>query len=981
MDHMEGKGDKSGYGKEKLEESTTIKCFYTNVDTYLNKRDELQLVISVKSPDIIALTEVNSKNVNQKFAAADNEFDLKGYVRYSDLRGRGVSLYIKDCIGSRELVGVAGARAAVWCAVRLGSGDDLIIGLLYRSPNSSKEETSQMIMDINNVLAGNYKYVMIMGDLNFPEISWDTGTVLSGGAHVQEFLDCVRDNYLYQHVTSPTRYRGTQKANVLDLIMTNDEDIVKAVEHGEPLGKSDHVALYWRVDCGVRKKFISGKRYAYSKADYGKMRGRFAEVDWVSLLSDKTCDETWDLILDRVLSVIHESVPIVNFKTEHNKTLKPKWCNDNVLTKIKSKKKTFYKYKNSGTEHDYQIYKEARREVKRETRRAVRSYEKKIASAVKEDPKEFYKYFNSKRRTNAQLSSIVTVEGGHESDGNRIANEFNNFFQSVFTKEDMKNVPPMPDRVISRALTDIDFSCDDVLKILMNLKANKSAGPDEIYPVMLKECARELSMPLYILFRRSMDESYLPAIWKSANISPIHKKGDKSRVENYRPISLTSAVSKCFERLVRKAILDHMTENDLLSRFQHGFVPGRSCITQLLDVMDKWTEIVEAGGSIDVVYLDFAKAFDKVPHHRLLMKMKSYGIEGKVVGWVEAFIRERRQRVCMNGVRSEWIDVTSGVPQGSVLGPVLFTIFINDLPERVLSMMCLYADDSKIFREICSRKDADMLQRDLDSSVQWGTDWDMVYNTGKCHVMHINGDPLQTRYYMKSDNEVVELSSVEEERDLGVLVDVDLRFRNHIDQLVTKGNQLTGMIKRGIRYKSPDVIKRIFTTVVRPHLEYGNVIWHPVYKAQVNEIEKVQRRATRLIRRIRDWEYEERLKYLNLHSLTYRRFRGDAIEIYKYLHGRYNVSGDPVGNAHVMKGYDTRGHSLKLSVTQSKSRVRSNFLTCQMASVWNDLPSDIVDAPTIEAFKARLDRYMGEKRFTTDPKQLYSVYAAERLFV
>jgi hypothetical protein len=247
----------------------------------------------------------------------------------------------------------------------------------------------------------------------------------------------------------------------------------------------------------------------------------------------------------------------------------------------------------------------------------------------------------------------------------------------------------------------VEITESDVYDVLRPLKTtDKSPGPDNIHPRVLKECARELAEPLTILFQTSMKEGKIPQEWKEANITPVYKKGSRSAVDNYRPISLTSVCCKVMERLVRKEVLQHMTSNGFLSDNQHGFVQGRSCTTQLLKVVDKLTEILDRGGALDLIYLDFAKAFDTVPHERLLNKLASYGIQGHALQWIRQFLTGRRQRVGVAGNFSNWTKVLSGVPQGSVLGPVLFICYINDMPEAVRSLIYLYADDSKICREV-----------------------------------------------------------------------------------------------------------------------------------------------------------------------------------------------------------------------------------------------------------------------------------------
>ena len=217
---------------------------------------------------------------------------------------------------------------------------------------------------------------------------------------------------------------------------------------------------------------------------------------------------------------------------------------------------------------------------------------------------------------------------------------------------------------------------------------------------ILKELAEELAQPLADLFNTSMDSGIVPESWKTANVTPIFKKGDKRDPSNYRPVSLTSTIGKIMEKIIRDHINKHMQLNKLYSPHQHGFRKGRSCSTQLLEVTEDWTKLLDEDNSVDCIYLDYKKAFDSVPHQRLMIKLHAYGIRGKLWKWIIAYLSNRQQQVVINGVASESTDVMSGIPQGSILGPELFLIFINDLPESIKSpdgAVKLFADDTKLY--------------------------------------------------------------------------------------------------------------------------------------------------------------------------------------------------------------------------------------------------------------------------------------------
>ena len=320
-----------------------------------------------------------------------------------------------------------------------------------------------------------------------------------------------------------------------------------------------------------------------------------------------------------------------------------------------------------------------------------------------------------------------------------------------------------------------------------------------------------------------------------ACITAIHKKGKKNVFENYRPVSITSIICKVMESIIRDKIINHIERNNIFADKQHGFVPLRNCMTNLLTCMESWTDMIEKGQSIDIIYTDFAKAFDKVPHQRLLRKMKDIGIVGNVLNWVRSFLTGRNQRVRVENEFSNSVPVKSGIPQGSVLGPTLFVIFINDMPEIVESMCQLFADDAKIFRNVSSREDCIKLQNDLDKLTEWSARWQLPFNVEKCKSLHKGKKNSRHRYVM----DIQELEQVREEKDLGVLVDDELKFHRQTAAAVKKANAILGMLKKSFVLFDEVTLPLLYKSLVRPHLEYGNVIWGPFYKGDIKAVERI----------------------------------------------------------------------------------------------------------------------------------------------
>ena len=309
-----------------------------------------------------------------------------------------------------------------------------------------------------------------------------------------------------------------------------------------------------------------------------------------------------------------------------------------------------------------------------------------------------------------------------------------------------------------------------ILSILKELNISKSPGPDEISTRLLMELSDVMCHPLCKIFETSIKTSSIPDDWKDAKISAISKNRNKKLASNYRPISLTSIVWKCMEKIVRNHITSYMKENGLFSSKQYGFIYGRSTVLQLITILDTWTYEIDRGHHTNVIYMDFKKAFDIVPHKRQISKLNSLNIRKEIANWIEAFISNRRQKVAVNGKESNWHDVTSGIPQGTVLGPLLFVLYINDLPDLTQSDTFLFADDIKIFRSIINTNDQDILQQDIATIEKCSHDWMLTLHPDKCTQMEIGKNNVgENQYYTTMNNVTKTIDTHDKKRPRGNL--------------------------------------------------------------------------------------------------------------------------------------------------------------------------------------------------------------------
>ena len=435
---------------------------------------------------------------------------------------------------------------------------------------------------------------------------------------------------------------------------------------------------------------------------------------------------------------------------------------------------------------------------------------------------------------------------------------------------------------------------------------------------------------------------------------------------NYRPISLTSIVCKIFESLIRDGITAHLHMNNVINASQHGFMSKKSCLTNLLEYLEELTRLVDEGNSVDVIYLDFAKAFDKVPHQRLLAKLKAAGVDGRVAAWIKAWLFDRQQRVVLNGVTSEWQQVMSGVPQGSVLGPTLFLIFINDIDwvvDGMAAKLSKFADDTKLIRCVRSENDREALQKDINALLKWSEVWQMEFNAEKCKAMHFGRGNPSFSYTMGGyapGGTVLENSK--EEKDLGVLIHDSLKPSSQCIKAVKKANQVLGQMARAFTYRDKFTWVKLYKQYVRPHLEYAIQAWCPWTVADIDAIEGVQKRAIRMVSGLTSSDYESRLLELGLPTLLDRRKRGDMIEVWKILHREENV--DPStwfqlasqGATHNTRQASV--DSLNLKPQNWNGEIRRNFFSVRVVGEWNKLPASVQNSGSIESFKINYDSHL-----------------------
>ena len=515
----------------------------------------------------------------------------------------------------------------------------------------------------------------------------------------------------------------------------------------------------------------------------------------------------------------------------------------------------------------------------------------------------------------------------------------------------------------------LEFTAEVIEAAIGELKNNSAPGSDGVPAQLLKRCKHVLAAPLASMWRRSLETGVVPSFYKLSLVTPLHKKENKITPSNYRPVSLTSHIMKVFERVIKKMLVNYLEQNGLISANQHGCRSGRSTLTQLIahvnDILVGWNN----GFDLDCIYLDYAKAFDKVDHALFVEKMKRFSIHPKLLKWIESFLVDRKQCVVVNGARSDEKSVISGVPQGSVLGPapVLFIIFINDL-EAVIqgSTMRFFADDTKISETITSRDDQEILQEDLQSTLEWSKRNNMQLHEQKFELMVHRADPMESLWraenvpftaqlYTCTVSSEISLCETGELRDLGIRLTSDLSWRTHIGSIVAKGRSSASWVLSVFKSRDVDIMLTLYYSFVRSHLEYCSLLWHPQTIGDIELVEGVQRSFTARISGMNHLNYWDRLKSLNLMSLQRRRERYIIIMMWKYLN---KLVPNDIGAEFYVSS--RRGMQAVLpSILRCRRRIITQYdssFAVVGPKLWNVLPAELNQINDFDMFKGKLTK-------------------------
>ena len=927
-----------------------LSCIVSNARSLKNKLHDLHYMLYIQSPDIIFFTETWLQEFfPDSLLDPKNNYNILRHDR-SYSRGGGVCIFISKRLTFVPLVIENDVNLEMIAVDIIADRIKCRFVNVYRKPSYATEDVHYAQNVINRLQKlCDVKYsTVIVGDINCPLINWPSLTCPSDG--IQDIImDFICDNGFEQLVVEPTRGN-----NILDVVMSNNCFLVSDIQLAPPLGNSDHSCVKFTVDLPVKNTFSetsSQKVYLWNQADYELLSNYLLQINWSDFLSvNLTVDSIWTSFKSILFDAFDQFVPTRRRRgSGHTK----KNHYPRAVRRAFSRKRTLWRLHKSQPNNNN--LKRRYRQAEVSCRRLLREHELESEKKILEsgDTGMFYKHVNKKLLCSSGIGSLSGRNGEPVVDNTVKANLLNEYFSSMCT-EDNGIQPPFERQVPADVSIDrIVFDSQNVYKVMRQLKSKTSFGPDGIPSVVLKKLSSSLASPLAMIFEAFMSVGQVPDEWRSAVVTPLFKKGLPTQCANYRPVSLTCVICKVMEKIIVSQLTEYLRTHQVISAQQHGFFSRRSTVTNLLETLNDWTVAIRDNNRISTVYIDYSKAFDSVSHPKLFQKLAAFGITGSLFTWITQFLTDRKQVTRVGESLSCATFLKSGIVQGSCLGPLLFLLYVNDVTVSIgSSVTCkLYADDIKLYSVVNTADDRRTLQDSLDRLKEWSDTWQLQISTTKCVNMNTTrSDNVDNSPFTLGNNALAIATSV---KDLGVTVTCNLKFDQHINNIVGQARRRAGLLFKCFITRDAEILSRAFKVYIRPLLEYASSVWSPVQVGLIDKIESVQRRYTKRIDGLELLTYPERLSVLNLESLELRRLHADLITAYKLIFG---LSDSHSEFFVVRENSTTRGHPYKIMPEHCHINIRKYFFSQRVTKIWNSLPAASINFTDLKAFRSSLHR-------------------------
>ena len=961
--------------KHKHKGLDSIKILNINCQSVVNKKDQLHSVIDIENPDIVIGTEswLSPSIYDGEIFPPNLNYTVYRRDRQTKTTGGGIFILVRNTLISDLKPQYNTNCENLWVEVKVRGTKPLLIGAYYKPKELDHESMYELKSSLDCILQSDkYSNILLSGDFNLPSMNWNDEATTPGcknQSYYEQFLTIMKDCNLTQVIDRPTRGE-----NILDLIFTTNTTLVQNSDVIPGIGDHDIASLVVSIKPYINRQ-QPRKILLYKRADWDGFR------EYMHTYSDEFCsrnhshsnvDDLWSEFTQSLEKGTSKFIPSKKARTKNGLP----WVNRDIKRLIRQRDKLYIKHRKTGNPKYKTSFKELKHKIQQQIRTAYNDYVGDILGISTEpgntqSKPDTKKLFTLLKHSKKDSQNIPPLQSGGKTFSDTIEKSdiLNSQFHSVFSPKNPLSLQQLCQKSIQDhvdsgklknssipfqtslypSMPSFTIGSEGICKLLKSLQPNKAAGPDKISPMILRELRNEICNIIQVIFNKSLDTGKLPSQWLDANISPIYKKGDRSLPSNYRPISLTCVLCKVMEHIVTSQLVKHFNKHNILYELQHGFREKRSCETQLIMLIHELLQNKQKGKQSDLILLDFSKAFDKVSHEKLLFKLHNYGVRGNILSWIKAFLDNRSQTVVIDGEQSCTAPVSSGVPQGSVLGPILFLVYINDLPDNITSQVRLFADDTVVYAAISRMDDSLALQRDLDTLQVWEQKWDMEFNPSKCQVLQITRarKPIPTKYFLHNQ----ELEVTNSARYLGVDISSNLCFNGHIDRICNTANKTLGFLRRNLKIHDQKVKAVAYQATVRPVLEYCSSCWDPYTLRNISKVEMVQRRAARWV--MSDWRQTSSvtnmLAQLNWRTLAQRRADARLVMFFKILHGLVAVPAQSYIPQPTRFSQGPRPHALP-QIQTSRDYCKYSFFPLTIVQ-WNALPPTIPANLTLVGFK------------------------------
>lgn len=946
----------------KLKSCFNILCL--NCHSIINKMDRLKILIQETdiSFDVICLSEtwLNSSN--------DSLICLDGYRFLNKNRTKGVgggtAIFINnsmDCLVRDDIFVLNDGNdvtfESIATEINNQDGQNIIIINIYRPPVTNVNLFLDQFEDLMNAVMKEQKLVCIMGDLNI-DFSIETPQSLC-------FLNLMSSFSMYPNINIPTRTTATS-STIIDVFFTNSLEFFFSGTLLSDL--SDHYPIFLAfpfLDGGDCENHIS--YHDTTLKNLNKLNVALSDHDWSDILDEKDCHLAFDNFVTTFENLFTKFCPYTSRKINRFK-FSQLWMTNEIKKLIRKKNCLFRKYKETFSINHEIMYKKFRNKLNNLIKTTKINYYHNVFNNSNFKMKEKWKLVNNILNKSKKQNDITLVNNGATvKDNKEIANIFNNYFINLFASKSATN------KEFQRFLSDTNppyslyFSptnpCE-VIKIVNSFSNSTSLDHNKISNKILKHVINSVSVILSHLFNISMSSGVFPNCFKIARVVPIHKSNSVHNVENYRPISILSSVSKILEKIVEVRLDSYLDVNSVITKNQFGFRKKRSTENAVMSVVNEIVFGLGAEMSVSVVFLDFAKAFDSVPHDILLMKLESYGIRGIPLEWFASYLSERLQYVNIKGFNSTLRQVGSGVPQGSILGPKLFNVFINDVVNAVnQSTLAIYADDTTM---ITMHHKISDLEVNTNIGLHNINNWAFINKIGlnikkTKYIVFTKKKNILNDFTLRIGDKLIE--RVDEFKLLGIIIDSKMTFKTHINSILLKINRNIGIINRIKNQLTDKFLLSLYYAFIYSHLFYGNLIWGNTYKTYLQKIYVLQKRALKIIsfRRNINIDIFNKLRILPIYEINY--FKSCCF-IHKVLN-----SNNQFTDKYLLESFVKQTRDGKLVYTRSsvefllkdkliKNTISDRNICFYGVKKWNRLPLYIRSCLIYMPFKYKLKEFL-----------------------